>query len=474
MEKYKLLGKNIGLLTISSFGTKLLSFFLVPLYTNVLTTTEYGIYDLLAATVSLLLPILTVNIQDAVLRFTLEATEDRKEKILRYGLRMIGVADLVVCLIVFLIAGFALIPVIAGYPVYFILLFASTSLYQLFSNYARGMDRINDVSVAGVISAVAGIVLNIILLVFVKLGLEGYFIAAIASSLLPAVYLAARFRVWRSLSAGKLDASFRREMLLYSAPLILNAIGWWINNTSDRYVVTGLCGIAANGIYSVGYKIPSILDTCQTIFNKAWVLSSVKEYDPEDKDGFFGRTYSVYNSLLVLLCALVILMTKPLASLLYAKEFYTAWQYVPFLTIAIVFGALSGFMGGVFAAAKDSKLFGASTLVGAGVNLALDIALVYVMGPIGAAIATAVSYIVVWVIRYRGLKKHIVMRINLLRDIAGYALLFVLTGLLFVRNMLLGAVLPVAVLGMIVVLYRKEIAFLVTRIPVIIRRRPAR
>ena len=76
-------------------------------------------------------------------------------------------------------------------------------------------------------------------------------------------------------------------MIAYSAPLVLNAIGWWVNSASDRYVVTWLCGLAVNGIYSVGYKIPSIINVFQTIFNQAWFLSAVKEFDPQDKDGFF-------------------------------------------------------------------------------------------------------------------------------------------------------------------------------------------
>lgn len=72
MNKYKYLFKNIGLLTLSSFATKLLSFFLVPLYTNILTTTEYGTYDLFNTTVGVLLPILTLNVQDAVMRFAMD------------------------------------------------------------------------------------------------------------------------------------------------------------------------------------------------------------------------------------------------------------------------------------------------------------------------------------------------------------------------------------------------------------------
>ena len=64
MKERNYLVKNIGLLTIGQFGTKLLSFFLVPLYTNILSTAEYGTYDLNVTTVSLLVPILTFNIAD--------------------------------------------------------------------------------------------------------------------------------------------------------------------------------------------------------------------------------------------------------------------------------------------------------------------------------------------------------------------------------------------------------------------------
>ena len=71
-EKYKYLFKNVGLLTLSSFATRFLSFFLVPLYTNILSTTDYGTYDLFTTTIGVLIPLLTFNIQDAVIRFALD------------------------------------------------------------------------------------------------------------------------------------------------------------------------------------------------------------------------------------------------------------------------------------------------------------------------------------------------------------------------------------------------------------------
>lgn len=77
MNKYKYLFKNIGLLTLSNFATKLLSFFLVPLYTSVLTTGQYGTYDLFNTTIGVLIPILTLNILDAILRFGMDKVYDK-------------------------------------------------------------------------------------------------------------------------------------------------------------------------------------------------------------------------------------------------------------------------------------------------------------------------------------------------------------------------------------------------------------
>ena len=71
-EKYSYLSKNIILFSISGFVPKILSLILVPLYTSYLTTAEYGISDLITVTVTLLIPIFTLGIQDAVMRFALD------------------------------------------------------------------------------------------------------------------------------------------------------------------------------------------------------------------------------------------------------------------------------------------------------------------------------------------------------------------------------------------------------------------
>ena len=78
-NKYAYLAKNTMLFTISSFGSKILSFLLVPLYTAVLSTEEYGTADLVTTTAGLLIYVFTLNIADAVLRFAIDRKNNQEE-----------------------------------------------------------------------------------------------------------------------------------------------------------------------------------------------------------------------------------------------------------------------------------------------------------------------------------------------------------------------------------------------------------
>lgn len=418
---YKYLFKNIGLLTLSSFATKLLSFFLVPLYTSVLSTTEYGTYDLFNATIGVLLPILTLNIQDSVLRFSLDKRVSR-ESIVSVSAKYLMISNLIVAVALVVNHVFRLSSTISDYSILFFLMFLVQSLSGIMSCYIRGIDRVADLSISSVITSVVTIACNILFLVVFKWGLIGYFAANIIGPAVQCVYLIIRSRFLSEIRLQKHKAE-EEAMTAYSKPMIANSIAWWVNSVSDRYVIVFFCGLAENGVYSVAGKIPSILNIFQTIFNQAWTLSAVKDFDPEDKNGFFSNTYKAYNCMMTIICSGIILFDKILAHFLYAKDFYVAWRYVPWLTIAILFGALSGYIGGFFAAVKDSKIFATSTIMGAVVNIVLNFAFTPFYGAMGAAVATAICYLVVWVFRFWQSKKYIKLRVNIKRDVITYILL---------------------------------------------------
>lgn len=85
-NKYKYLFKNIGLMTISNFASKILTFLMVPLYTSILSTEEYGTYDLYTTTAFLLMPLFSVCVSEAVLRFSLDKNKSPDE-VLSVGIK---------------------------------------------------------------------------------------------------------------------------------------------------------------------------------------------------------------------------------------------------------------------------------------------------------------------------------------------------------------------------------------------------
>ena len=228
-----------------------------------------------------------------------------------------------------------------------------------------------------------------------------------------------------------------------------------MNASIDKFFIASMCGVAVNGIFAVAQKIPTILSTIHQVFAQAWNLSAIKEFDKEDKDGFFANTYSMYNAALVLMCSGVIFVNVFLAKILFAKDFFIAWQSSSILVISVLFTALSGFVGSVFTAVKNSRIFSISTVAAALVNVVLNYLFIPVWGARGGAIATAISFFVVWVIRLICSRKYIKWKINLKADVLAYLLLILQVVFESMEgHMYIGQACVVFVL---IVIYRKQI-----------------
>ena len=423
-KKYKYLSKNFILFGISSFGPKIIAFLMVPLYTNCLSTSDYGIGDIVSTSASLVLPIVVLCIESAILRFCFDKKYDSDE-VISSGLFVCLKGMLICAIITILVAIFPAFHINTSYLVAFYLMVLSTSLYNVLTNYARGVDKVQYMVEMSLITTIASCFLNVILLVVLQYGLNGYLIANYLGTFMAVVWGAFRLKIHRHIRIKKIKKETIRELQKFGFPLIFNKIGWWINSSSDRYIVTWILGATANGIYTVSYKIPTMLTACSDIFTQAWQLSAIKDFDPEDKDHFVADMYELYNGFLVLCCSALIILTIPFAHVLYAKNFFVAWKYVPPLMISFVFGGLAGFLGSIFTAVKDTKIFSYSTMIEAVVNTVLNFVLVYYIGIMGAAIATLVSNIIIWLVRLQRSKRYISIHVNFAKHIVMYVMLVV-------------------------------------------------
>ncbi|MBR0485627.1 MAG: oligosaccharide flippase family protein [Oscillospiraceae bacterium] len=420
-QKAKDLSLNTLLFTVSSFGTKIISFLLVPLYTYVLSTTDYGNLDLVNTTVQLLLPLMTLNIQDAVLRFCLDKKYNLLE-VMHTGLKTAGVASIVLGLALLIVYQIPLFHLNLTYSVYLYLLFITNILNNIFSMYLKAVNRVKLLVVSGIVNTLMTCLLNLLLLLVYKMGVTGYLIANISGTVISLCIMCIGSDILKPFHGNKTAGLFK-EMSQYSLPLVANSLAWWLNNASDRYILAFFCGADANGVYSVAYKIPTILSTIQGVFYNAWSISAITEFDEEDKDGFMGNVYMTYSCISILGCSGIMLFNIWITRLLYAKDFFTAWQYVPPLLLGTVFNGIALFEGCIFTAVKKTKEVSSTTILGAVVNTIFNFILIPAIGALGAAIATMIGYFSIWFIRTLQMHKIIKLKADWKSQIFGYALL---------------------------------------------------
>lgn len=462
MGKYRYLLKNVGLMAIGQFGSRILSFLLVPLYTSILSAADYGTFDLYSTIVQLLVPVLTLNIYDAMLRFALDGKEDIKQvHAVGLGVFFIGTVILLVLVVANLFVGF--LPIVNQYPWLFFLFYIVNALSLMLSNFARGLDDVSATVISGILTTLTMITLNIWFLVGLHWGLFGYFWANIVGTAVGCLVYAFRLRIWQYPIIPK-DMSLGRRMIVYSAPLVVNSVSWWINSASSRYIIIWISGIAANGLFSAANKIPSIISIVANLFNSAWVMSSVKEFDSEDKTGFFSKTYKMFSSMIMICCALLIAGSFILGSFLYRGEFHSAWALTSFMTLGAAFSAVAGYLGGIFAAAKQTKIFAYSTFAGCATNIILGIILTKMFGVMGAAAAVMISNYVILVIRFIQIKGFMRINLGLIREHAVYALLIAesCTAIGLEANSL-WYVPTIALTLLVVALYRRELTALLNK-----------
>ncbi len=453
MNKYKKLLTDTGLFMVSSFASKILVFLMLPLYTNILSTDEYAIADLITATVSLVFPVMTFAISEAALRYAFEKNIDRN-CVLWFSLLLVFASSVILAAVKPIVAYLS--GTMYDYWWYFVLCYITTALHTVFTYFARGCNKTKVFAVSGIIHTVVLLASNILCLVVFKLGLSGYLLSIIVSYLLAVVYIVLRAPFIKEIFNFSFEPNVAKQMLKYSIPMIPSIVAWWFINISGKYMIIYFLNLSQSGIYSVAYKIPTILTVISSLFTQAWQISAFSNYGEEDNEKFVGSIYNYYHCFSVMLCAGLIICAKPLGYILFANEYFVAWKCVPILLIAFVFSGLSGFLASIFTASKQTKHLFTSTVVGAILNIALNLFFIKWFGIIGAAYTTLIGFFATWLIRLLVSNRIMKLKLPIFRHFMMYALL-VLCAFYVYNEFALWFVVSIVILGLLLFLNIKEI-----------------
>lgn len=179
-------------MTVGQFSSKILSFLLIPLYTSILSTEEYGIYDIIVTTVTLLTPFLTLVISEAILRFAIDNDYDNRY-VLTIGVTLVVLGSGVLIL---LSPIFSFVGSIAKYRIWIVVFFFVMNLHTVLIQFLKGINKVTQYSIMGVISTMTTLSLNIYYLVIRNYGIVGYLLAATMSHLLVSLIIIIHNKLW--------------------------------------------------------------------------------------------------------------------------------------------------------------------------------------------------------------------------------------------------------------------------------------
>lgn len=407
MNKYKRLLNNSIIFSIGNFGSKLILFLMVPVYTKFLSESDYGLTDIVLVTVNLLVPVLTLSIGQAVLRFLMDKSQAIKKKDI-YTLTVIFLSVLTFFIGIVIYYSYVNNNIILVY----ILIILILNIFNDFqSQFTRGLNLIKQYAFNGILSALSISISGIFFLAILDWNLQGYFISSILTLLLSNIYLLLVTRGWRYISFKHIQFTQYKILFSYSIPLIPNSIMWWLINDATRYFILYFIGLDGNGLFAVATKLPSIISMVISIFMQAWQISAFEEYSKEKNELFYSKVFVVFYMFIFIIASLIVLMCRFIFNQFIPNQFYYAYKLVPVLIFASIYQGFSGFFGTVYTASMKTKGIFISSIIGAVVSLIINSVMIPIFGLSGAGIGIFSAFFCTWIIRMNDTLK--IMKLNI-------------------------------------------------------------
>ncbi len=443
MNQKKELIKNTLIISIGKFSTQLVSFLLLPLYTSLLTTSEYGAYDFLNTISIFLIPCVTLLMDEGMFRFLIDAKKDNEKGEVFSVTILFSLISFIVWSILILIVG---TMIDYPYTIYLIFYILASLLSALAGASARGMSKFKIYSIFCFLSSFFTIALNIIMICVLKLGLESLFLSYIIANTSVSLWLLFKLKMHKLVKFKYLNKKKVKEMVKYSWPLVPNSISWNAIALTDRLLIIHYLGEGKNGIYSVGNRFPTIINTCYSYFNISWKESASKVVNNKDKDDFYNSVYIDLKHLLICVSILIIAGLPFIFNILVKNNYREAYFYIPIMVISVYFSNMSNFCSGIFSAYKDTKILAKTTIVATLINLIVGFVGIRYIGLYATVIATLTSYFVIFLYRNYKLRKYLVLKRDKYLFLNMFVLLFV-TLLYYTKNYFL------CVAGLIIALF---------------------
>ncbi|MBN2105418.1 oligosaccharide flippase family protein [bacterium] len=388
--------KHSVIYSLGNLSTKLIGIVLLPLYTSHLTLEEYGMLGILEATSLVLISVLSFRLPTAMIRWCSDESDLHTQKVIVFNTLFFCVLSLIVINCILMPLKNACSQLFFGQPHYdryFLYLFIFISfeiLNQVFLGFLRFKEKSFVYIVLTVVKMLTILAFNIYFVAYMNMGVEGIILGQCIGAIL---FLLVSFPYLISNMTMKINFYIFKEMFYYGFPLVFSTISGMILSLGDRYILPYFHGYSDLGVYSLAYKVASVINVfILNSFTLGFLPIAFKMYNKPESERFFSKMLTYFVFILLVSVLLLSLFSRELIETFALKQSYwKAAPLIPFIAFVFVFKGMQYIFALGFHYVKKTKYNAMITLSGAVLNLILNLLLIPKLHVYGAIIATLIS-----------------------------------------------------------------------------------
>ena len=424
MDKRKTFIKSTIVYFAGNVLMKLMTFILLPIYTNYLSKTDIGIYEEAVSVVTFFAMTIFLNIWSTILRYMYEYQErHEKSKAINNGLFITFVSFFLYTFLFYIYNYF--VPVNQAIYVYLYGVF--TILHYIYGNIARGYGKNVLYALSGVLASLITLLTNIFLIVFLNFGIESLYISVVIGYLLQIFIIEWKLRILSSFKKRDLSKTILISYLKFSIPISISTlISWFLDGYNKVYISQNM-GYSENGLYSVAGKFSGALSLIASVIILAWQEMAFKNAESEnvsEKNTTYSTAINSYLYYMTYGIALLLPAISIVFPYLIKKDFIESYPYVPFHIFGTALSTFMNFYSQIFFADKKTISVTLSFGIAALTNFLLLPKLLLALGIQGANLSIIIIYILGLLCMYMATRKTISLKFLSLKNILGFVLLF--------------------------------------------------
>ena len=397
--------KHSAIYSIGNISTKLIGFVLLPLYTKHITVSDYGILTIIEVTILILTQVLVLGQTHSIIRFynLREYEENRKSiffTLFTFLCAIVLLFNLISQPLTSKLSSFFSAP--SEFAFYFRLSFYIISI-RIINSFSLSVLRAKEKSAfyatGNIIKTAIILGLNIYFVAIVKIGVKGILYSyLIGDGILFLILLSSMV----SEITPKFNYKILRDSIPFGFPFVFASLAGTLLMMGDRYILKLLINYREVGLYNLGYKIAGVINVFLVqSFQLSLFPSIYKIYGQKGDKRYYSKmlTYFVFV-LIVSGLALSMFGSEFVKLLALNPDYWNAYKVIPFITLAyILFGARLTVSIGLFLK-KKTKFIAYNTIGAMILNIGLDFLLIPKYKMIGAAVATIISSILLYIATY--------------------------------------------------------------------------